>query len=85
MYLHLGRDYIVPLQTVVAVFDMDTATASKRTRGLLSRMGGGAYHRAVRGPAARSRAVRERAGRNALPDPAFAAGAAKRAEKGYAV
>ena len=38
MYLHLGQDYIVPLQTVVAVFDMDTATASKRTRGLLSRM-----------------------------------------------
>ena len=38
MYLHLGQDDIVPLQTVVAVFDMDTATASKRTRGLLSRM-----------------------------------------------
>ena len=32
MYLHLGQDYIVPLQSVVAVFDMDTATASKRTR-----------------------------------------------------
>ena len=28
MYLHLGQDYIVPLQSVVAVFDMDTATAS---------------------------------------------------------
>ena len=26
MYLHLGQDYIVPLQSVVAVFDMDTAT-----------------------------------------------------------
>ena len=38
MYLHLGQDYIVPLQTVVAVFDMYTATASERTRGLLSRM-----------------------------------------------
>ena len=38
MYLHLGQDYIVPLQTVVAVVDMDTATASKRTCGLLSRM-----------------------------------------------
>ncbi len=35
MYLHLGQDYIVPLQSVVAVFDMDTATASKRTRLLL--------------------------------------------------
>ena len=30
MYLHLGQDYIVPLQSVVAVFDMDTATTSKR-------------------------------------------------------
>ena len=38
MYLHLGQDYIVPLQSVVAVFDMDTATASKRTRQLLERL-----------------------------------------------
>lgn len=38
MYLHLGQDYIVPLQSVVAVFDMDTATASKRTARLLSRL-----------------------------------------------
>ena len=38
MYLHLGQDYIVPLQSVVAVFDMDTATASKRTRLLLERL-----------------------------------------------
>ena len=38
MYLHLGQDYIVPLQSVVAVFDMDTATASKRTAALLSRL-----------------------------------------------
>ena len=37
MYLHLGQDYIVPLQSVVAVFDMDTATASKRTQALLAR------------------------------------------------
>ena len=36
MYLHLGQDYIVPLQSVVAVFDMDTATVSKRTQKLLS-------------------------------------------------
>ena len=36
MYLHLGQDYIVPLQSVVAVFDMDTATASKRTRCCLN-------------------------------------------------
>ena len=38
MYLHLGQDYIVPLQSVVAVFDMDTATASRRTRLLLERL-----------------------------------------------
>ena len=37
MYLHLGQDYIVPLQNVVAVFDMDTARSACsrgfRTRG----------------------------------------------------
>lgn len=38
MYLHLGQDYIVPLQNVVAVFDMDTATTSRRTQKLLSRL-----------------------------------------------
>lgn len=38
MYLHLGQDFIVPLQTVISVFDMDTATASKRTQKLLSRL-----------------------------------------------
>ena len=38
MYLHLGQDYIVPLQSEVAVFDMDTATASKRTQALLARL-----------------------------------------------
>ena len=38
MYLHLGQDYIVPLQSVVAVFDMDTATVSKRTHALLARL-----------------------------------------------
>ena len=36
MYLHLGQDYIVPLQNVVAVFD--TATVSGRTQRLLSRL-----------------------------------------------
>ena len=41
MYLHLGQDYIVPLQSVVAVFDMDTATASKRTRCCLNAAGEG--------------------------------------------
>lgn len=38
MYLHLGQDYIVPLQSVVTVFDMDTATVSKRTQALLRRL-----------------------------------------------
>ena len=38
MYLHLGQDYIVPLQSVVAVFDMDTATASKRPRLRVERL-----------------------------------------------
>lgn len=38
MYLHLGQDYIVPLYEVVTVFDMDTATASRRTRGLIERL-----------------------------------------------
>lgn len=38
MYLHLGQDFIVPLQYVVAVFDMDTATASRRTQMLLTRL-----------------------------------------------
>ena len=36
MYLHLGQDYIVPLQNVVAV--LDTATVSGRTQRLLSRL-----------------------------------------------
>ncbi len=37
MYLHLGKDHMVPLRNVVCVFDMDTATTSKRTRKLLKR------------------------------------------------
>ena len=57
MYLHLGQDYIVPLQNVVAVFDMDTATMSGRTQRLLSRLQDEGHHRAVRRSAARGRAV----------------------------
>ncbi len=38
MYLHLGQDHVVPLRNVVSIFDMDTATASKRTRKLLKRL-----------------------------------------------
>jgi len=36
MYLHLGRDIVVPRQSIVAVLDMDTATASRHTRAFLS-------------------------------------------------
>ncbi len=38
MYLHLGKDHVVPLRNVVSIFDMDTATTSKRTRKLLTRL-----------------------------------------------
>jgi len=38
MYLHLGQDFIVPMQNIVSILDMDTATASKRTKKLLLRL-----------------------------------------------
>ncbi len=38
MYLHLGQDHVVLARNVVTIFDMDTATASKRTRKLLARL-----------------------------------------------
>lgn len=38
MYLHLGQDYIIPFEQVVTVFDMDTATASKRTQRFIARL-----------------------------------------------
>lgn len=38
MYVHLGQDYIIPVESIIAIFDMDTATISKHTRALLSRM-----------------------------------------------
>lgn len=38
MYIHIGRDYMVPLRSVVSIFDMDTATVSGRTRRLLERL-----------------------------------------------
>ena len=60
MYLHLGQDYIVPLQSVVAVFDMDTATASKRTRLLLERLQDEGRIIELRRSAARGCAVRKR-------------------------
>ena len=37
MYLHLGKSTIVPLASVVGVFDLDSASASPRTRTFLER------------------------------------------------
>ncbi|MBR5391219.1 MAG: DUF370 domain-containing protein [Clostridia bacterium] len=36
MFLHLGRDVIVPEKDIISVFDMDTATWSRHTRKYLS-------------------------------------------------
>ncbi len=38
MYLHLGRDVIVPTDSILAIYDMDTATLSKYTRAFMSAM-----------------------------------------------
>ena len=38
MYVHIGQDYMVPVRSIVCIFDMDTATASGRTRRLLERL-----------------------------------------------
>ena len=38
MYVHIGLDYMVPVRSIVCIFDMDTATASPRTRRLLTRL-----------------------------------------------
>ena len=37
MYLHLGKNVIVPFDAVVGVFDLDSASASTRTRLYLER------------------------------------------------
>lgn len=36
MYLHIGADYIVRKETVVAVCDLDNSTGSKITRDFLA-------------------------------------------------
>ena len=77
MYLHLGQDYIVPLQSVVAVFDMDTATASKRTRLLLERL----YDDLPRAAVLCENALGETLYLTQLSPQAIQ----RRAEKGYAV
>ncbi len=38
MYVHIGQDYMVPVRSIVSIFDMDTATWSKYTRKLLTRL-----------------------------------------------
>jgi hypothetical protein len=37
MYLHLGQDVVVPVKTVVGIFDMDNTTGSGITRAFLKR------------------------------------------------
>lgn len=37
MYLHLGQDTILRTRDIVGIFDLDTATLSRRTRDFLSR------------------------------------------------
>ncbi len=36
MFLHLGRDVVVPEKDIITVFDMDTATWSRHTRNYLA-------------------------------------------------
>ena len=36
MYLHLGKDISVPIESIIGVFDMDTSTGSKYTRDFLN-------------------------------------------------
>ena len=36
MFLHLGRDVVVPAESIITIFDMDTATWSRHTRNYLT-------------------------------------------------
>ena len=36
MYLHLGRNVVTPLKTVVAVFDLDNTTTGRDTKAFLN-------------------------------------------------
>ncbi len=38
MYLHIGQDFIIPSQSIVGIYDMDTSTISKHTRRFLAEM-----------------------------------------------
>lgn len=86
MYLHLGQDFIVPLQQVVAVFDMDTATASRRTQLLLTRLQEQGRIIELYDDLPRAAVLCE----NALGETLYLTGLSpqalqKRAEKGYAI
>jgi hypothetical protein len=37
MYLHLGQDVVVPVKTVIGIFDMDNTTGSTITRAFLKK------------------------------------------------
>ena len=36
MFLHLGRDVVVPAESIITIFDMDTANWSRHTRNYLT-------------------------------------------------
>lgn len=36
MYIHLGQETVVPLKDVIGVFDLETCTIGKHTRGFLA-------------------------------------------------
>lgn len=38
MYVHIGQDYMVSTRSIVSIFDMDTATNARSTRGLIARL-----------------------------------------------
>lgn len=37
MYLHLGNDVVVDMNTIVGIFDMDNTTVSHQTRNFLAK------------------------------------------------
>lgn len=37
MYLHLGNDVVVDMNTVIGIFDMDNTTVSPQTRNFLAK------------------------------------------------
>ncbi|MBR3866963.1 MAG: DUF370 domain-containing protein [Butyricicoccus sp.] len=38
MYVHIGQDYMVPVRSIISIFDMDTATYARSTRGMIKRL-----------------------------------------------